>query len=360
MGPNPPGRTPGTFIWASNGIGLANDYVSFSPMDPYFRFNATRSMIGRYYVSVFGTQVSSSYTLVLSIDNQCGPPPDSTGTNGGNGTSVTYIRLINGQPSYGRVALQRWLYYQFTVTPAQWPTAVSFALSPTDGSDPDMYITKDGSMPTLDHYSWASELQAGMDDIIYISPNATAPAPCIPSQTTCTYLIAVYGWTAASYTLTASTSGVTLGLQMDYSKDGAVQYNGWTYYSVRVEDSTEPLVIIVSPTSGNPDLYVEYQAQPTLQSLTSKTFGVDVITIPEPASANGAWECMASVPVCLPTPSSPVRGGSAFVTADLRTTCSWQGSIVTTSLSSTKSRVVFVPSGFRSTPSASTPCWRCM
>ena len=282
--------------WQSNGVGLANDYVSFSPQDAYFRLNPSRSMIGRYYIAVFGSNsLTSSYTLTLSIDNQCGGSGGDGGTTGGDGGgggggtngTITYIQLTNGQPQYGRVAQGRWLYYQFIVTPQQWPTGVTFALSPTDGSNPDLYITKDGSMPTAIHFSWASQLQDGADDIIYISANSTIPTPCIPLQTTCVYHLAVYGYTASSFTITGSTSGVQLGLQLDYSKDGAVQQGMWAYYSVLVDDPTQPLVVIVSPTSGNPDLYLEFNAQPTLMSITSKTFGVDVITVPEPSM--GQW-----------------------------------------------------------------------
>ena len=289
MGPLPPGATQGSYIWASNSVGLANDFVTIDPNVAYFRNNASRSMVGRYYVSVFSVALTSTYTLVLSVDSNCGGGgggggDGGGGSDGGSNTTVTYIRLTNGQPQYSRVALQRWLYYSFIVTPQQWPTGVTFALSPTDGSDPDMYITKDGTMPTLERFSWASESSAGFDDVVYISPNSTSPSPCIPSQTTCMYYVGVYGWTASSYTLTASTSGVVLGLQMDYSKDGAVAQGGWQVYSINVQDATEPLVVIASPTSGNPDLFVEFGARPTLQSLTSRTFGVDVITIPQPTS----------------------------------------------------------------------------
>ena len=275
MGPALPTRQ--SFIWQSNAVGTNSDYVYLSPSSQYFN---NRSMIGRYYVSVWGAQLTSTYTLVLAVDNQCG-----SGGDGDQNSTITYQALTNGQAQYGRVGLRLWLYYSFTITPAMWPTAVTFALSPTDGTDPDIYITKDGSLPSESNYAALSRESAGDNDIIYIGPNSTVPTtPCIPTTTrNCIYHIGVYGYEASSYTISASTTGTVIGLLMDTSRDGGVQPNGWQYYSVRVEESTQPLVVIVSPTSGNPDLYVEFNAQPTLQSLTSKTFGVDVITIAEPS-----------------------------------------------------------------------------
>ena len=274
MGPTPPTSGRSSSIWWSDNAGAQNDVISISPDSPQFR-NGNRSMIGTYFVAVYGAagQVSD-YTLLLTVSSQC------SGEEGSNSTRPT--ALNDGIPQFGRVALRAWAYYTFTVAPRQWPTGVTFALSPLDGSDPDMFITKDGSLPDLQHYAWDAQASTGDDDIVYISANATNPTPCVPLESTCTYTVGVYGFTASLYTITASTNAAVLGLQLDYSKDGAVGPFNWRYYVVRVEDSSQPLVVIVSPNAGNPDLYVELERLPTMDSPTSKTFGVDVVTIPQP------------------------------------------------------------------------------
>ena len=175
MGPLPPTRQ--TAIWQSNVIGLYNDYVSFSPASMYFG-NGNRTMVGRYYVSVFGAAQTSSYSIILSVDSQCGSGGGGESGGSGGNSSITYQQLKSGSPQYGRVAYQRWLYYSFTVTRAMWPTGITFALSPTDGSDPDLYITKDGSQPTSANWAWRSEERLGDNDILYISPNASMDPHC--------------------------------------------------------------------------------------------------------------------------------------------------------------------------------------
>ena len=272
MGPEPPSRQ--SSVWRSGNTGLANDVVTFSKSDAFFR---SQSMVGEYYVSVYGaSSVSSSFSLLLSVSASCI-------------SNVTYNRLENGQPQWYYIATPgQYAYFQFTVGPQQWPTGVVFAVSPTDGSDPDLYITKDGSVPTDVHFQWVSTLSQGNDDIIYISPTATDPTPCIPIETSCTYHIAVHAWGFPSaFTITASTNDALLGLQMDYTRDGYVSPGNWTQYVVQVTNPEAPLVVIVTPKTGNPDLYVEYGQLPTMGSITSKTFGVDVVTIAEPQM--GRW-----------------------------------------------------------------------
>ena len=272
MGPLPPTRQ--SAVWRSSNTGLANDVITFSRADTFFR---NRSMVGEYYVSVYGaSSVSSSFSLLLTYTSVCA-------------ANITYNRLQNGQPQWYYIPVGgQSAYFQFTIGPQQWPTGVVFVVSPTDGSDPDLYITKDGSMPSSENQEWQSVSSQGNDDIVYISPTSTDPEPCIPRETSCTYYIAVhaYEWPSA-FSITASTNSAVLGLQMDYSRDGYVSAGNWTQYAVQVTDPQQPLVIIVSPTSGNPDLYVEYGQLPTFDSLTSKTFGVDVVTIAEPQT--GRW-----------------------------------------------------------------------
>ena len=260
------------FNWSSDNTGLANDVIQFTQADQRFRGT---SMAGRYSVSVQGTtQGVASYRLVLSVQSSCG--------------DATTIPLENGQPQYGRVMTNSWQYYTFTITYAMWPTSVTFVLSPTDASNPDMYVTKDGRTPTQDIYSWKAEADAGFDDIIGIRNGSTNPSPCVPTAATpCVYRVAVYSRTVSSYTLTASTTGTLLGLLLETSRDGYVSPGGWQQYVVQVTDTYQPLVFICSPLAGNPDLYIEYDKPATLNSLTSKTAGVDVITIPQPDA--GRW-----------------------------------------------------------------------
>ena len=272
MGPEPPTRQ--SAVWRSPNAGLANDVITLSRSDAYFR---TRSMIGQYYVSVFGAaQVSSAYSLLLSVQSSCV-------------SNVTYNTLRNGQPQWYYIA-QAWqyAYFEFTVAPQQWPTTVVFAVSPTDGSDPDMFITKDGSTPTNTTADWRATGSEGQDDIVAISPTSTDPTPCIPLESSCTYHVAVFAWGRPSaFSISASTDRALLGLQMDYAREGYAARGEWAQYVVQVTNDTQPLVVIVTPSFGNPDLYVEYGEAPSFDSLTSKTFGVDVVTIAEPQT--GRW-----------------------------------------------------------------------
>ena len=259
--------------FASDATGLANDVITFSQSDNLFRYS---NMVGRYAVSVqaAGSATSNSYSLVLSVQSDCG--------------GTTWIPLENGHPQYGRVLANSWQYYTFTITNGMWPTSVVFTLSPTDASNPDMFVTKDGRTPTPDVYSWMADANAGFDDVIRVLNTSTNPSPCVPTfNTACVYRIAVTSKAASSYTLTASTSGTIGGLLLESSRDGYVAPGGWAQYVVQVTDTDQPLVFIVTPQAGNPDLYVEYDKPATLNSLTSKTAGVDVITIPQPDA--GRW-----------------------------------------------------------------------
>ena len=261
------------FDFVSDATGLANDVVSFTQNDNLFR---TQSMVGRYAVSVQGVGATvNNYKLLLSVQSQCG------------GTS--WLPLVNGQPQYGRVSANSWQYYTFAVSIEMWPTSVGFTLTATDASNPDMYVTKDGRTPTPDVYSWLAEADAGFDDVIIISNMSTNPTPCRPTNLNpvCVYRIAVTSKTASSYILTASTTGTVVGLLLESSRDSYVAPGGWQQYVVQVTDPYLPLIFIVSPLSGNPDLYVEYDKPATFNSLTSKTAGVDVITIPQPDT--GRW-----------------------------------------------------------------------
>ena len=256
----------------SDNTGLASDVITFTQNDPLFR---TQSMAGRYAVSVQGAgAIINNYKLVLSVQSSCG--------------GTTWIPLENGQPQYGRVLANSWQYYTFVVTSDMWPTSLAITLSPTDASNPDMYVTKNGLTPSPDAYAWMAGAGAGFDDVIVIFNTSVNPSPCVPTfNTACVYRVAVTSKAASSYTITASTAGTVVGLLLESSRDGYVGPNGWSQYAVQVTDTTQPLVFIVSPISGNPDLYVEYNMPATMNSLTSKTAGVDVVTIPQPDA--GRW-----------------------------------------------------------------------
>jgi len=144
------------------------------------------------WISVYGYS-NTSYTVTAQT------------IAGGNVTSM----LLDGVPQTGQVARTGYVYYYAPVM-VQPGQPFSVYVRPITG-DPDVYIRTDGQMPSRTFYQ-ASSTRAGGDEIINIGPNARF------YNATCTFTIAVYGFTAATYQITFFTSTAVIQLAAGVSQ----------------------------------------------------------------------------------------------------------------------------------------------
>ena len=142
-------------------------------------------------------------------------------------------------------------YFSFSVG----LTVKSFevAVTPTSG-DPDMYMTTNKSFPTRARWDWRSTGEAG--EVVTIGTDAAGA--CVP----CEYHIAVYAWkpdTTFSVVAT-STKGTRLLLDGMPAKT-EVTHNQVKYFRYFVRTAS-PIEVVLTPFSGDPNLYARFGTKP--------------------------------------------------------------------------------------------------
>ncbi|MBN1210463.1 MAG: M20/M25/M40 family metallo-hydrolase [Myxococcaceae bacterium] len=209
------------------------------------------------------------------------PPP----TDGGGGGGCTPVTLSNGVTVSGiSVDTGAWTCAYTLAVPAG-ASNLTFNLSGGTG-DADMYV-KFGSEPT----------SASYDCRPYASGNTEACTFATPSAGT--YYVLLYGYSAASgMSLKGaySTGGGGGGNVLTNGVESA-QYSGaassWTCYTLNVPSGTSSVVFNQTGktgTTGDADLYVRYNAQPTTSSYNCRPYksgNTESCTISSPSA--GTW-----------------------------------------------------------------------
>eukprot|EP00981_Chlorochromonas_danica_P002257 scaffold437_cov168-Ochromonas_danica.AAC.74 len=217
--------------WRSQRFG--GDVLTIDPsIDPMACYGCT------YYITIAGL-LESTYTLQAALlDTQ---------------TSVQ-----DGRPLAGSVAAGSWVYYIFQHGYGN-TRDLKLSLNSIQGNA-DMYVTLDGSVPTLSHYSYASTRWFTSDEIL-IHHNDAKYQSCRSSgpDHLCSVKIGIYGFTSAQYSFTlVSNSSATL-LALDRFVPGTVSQHSTAIYQVHPsrQASMAPykLRVSISVTSGRTSLF---------------------------------------------------------------------------------------------------------
>ena len=129
-------------------------------------------------------------------------------------------------------------------------SVVLCCLQPSDGYDVDMFLTVEGDgEPGRDNFDYESMNWGSNVDQIRIEPGMKHF--CL----SCTMYIAVSGFHAGHYSITAVSQGITQ-LQMGYAVGGHSNTDALQYYTVRNSDPFAVLSFTLTSISGDADLYI--------------------------------------------------------------------------------------------------------
>lgn len=190
------------------------------------------------YIAVY-SWYNSSYSIEAHMDE-------------GFANAVT---LLDGQPQSGYASFGGYNYYKFFITGSnendvlRVVDSVRFTLTPTGDGDQDIFISFDGSEPGRSQYQYKSSNFASIAEDLVVS--AGMPHFCV----NCMVNVAVYGYTDGSFTISASTGGVTQ-LQNGVAAAGHLEEGSYRYYALH---NIEPLAVVditLTPITGDADLYV--------------------------------------------------------------------------------------------------------
>jgi hypothetical protein len=97
----------------------------------------------------------------------------------------------------------------------------------------------------------------------------------------CVYHIGVFGYTAASFSVVASSAQAAVLLQLGMPITAHLRADEWAYYTVQIEDATKALRISLTPLTGDPDLYVSTDGRPSRAShqWAATSWGADTLLI---------------------------------------------------------------------------------
>lgn len=202
-------------------------------------------------------------------------PPPVTGT------------LSFGTPSTGTLATGAWAYYTLNV-PAD---SASVTLTQTGTGDADLYVRKAGQ-PTSSLYDFRPNLNGSAETVV-ISATST------PALSSGTWYVGVYGYSATTFSLTPSrtitSGGGTFTPVTLVDTTTSVTTGAWKNFPVTVPAGATKLVITMTGTGGDADLYVKKTALPTATVydfrpyLTGSNESVTVSSTTTPPFSTGAW-----------------------------------------------------------------------
>jgi hypothetical protein len=224
------------------------------------------------YTGTAYTQVYTTYSGGGSCTQVAAPGYNTSGCTISGGTSLTKGVAVTGISE----ATGASTVYTFVV-----PTGASNLTFKTSGGTGDMDLyAKLGSAPTTSSYGWSSAGSTTTESITVAAPTAG------------TYYVMVYGYASASgVSLIADYSTGSTGgnvLTNNVAVTGITLATGasktWT---MAVPSGTASVTFSTSGGSGDSDLYVQLNAQPTTSSYLKRSIGsttAESITISAPTA----------------------------------------------------------------------------
>lgn len=150
-------------------------------------------------------------------------------------------------------------------------------------------------MPTRANYAYSSRLVDG-PEVVTIRPTDAQARTCSAANL-CKVFIGIYGYTSANFSLVMTTENGTTVLLPGFPFTAEVAPAGRTrFYSLAATDAVSPVVVTVSPLSGDPDLYI-FKTPGNLRNSTapcaySNGVGVERVQITQGSS------CFCGAPPC--------------------------------------------------------------
>jgi hypothetical protein len=224
---------------------------------------------------------SGTYTVTLTVTDNNGAT-DSTSqsvtvSSGGGGTPT----LTNGQTVSNLSATSgNWIYYKINLPSGA--SNLSVAISGGSG-DADLYL-RFGSQPTTGSYDCRPYLSGNNENCTVASPNAGD------------YYIGIRAYTSFSgVSLTASFTPPSTG--GGPAGGGSVSSltatsGNWLHYYVDVPAGMSRLEVDISGGTGDADLYVRFNSQPTTSSWDYRPYlfgNNESVTVNNPTA--GRWYC---------------------------------------------------------------------
>lgn len=193
---------------------------------------------------------------VLVFENANTTAPYHIGVHGFSNTSFSIMavlrtpnatdramRLSDGRPQSDFVTSKGYRYYTFILPNDPLHDEVTFTVSRMVG-DPDVYVNNNGIRPNSTSF-WKSSSAFGGDLI-----SVRDPVPGV-------YTIAVFGFTASQYTITAATNDTAVVLRVGEPFSEELYAHQYEYFVFGpVTPGTESLTFYLTAFNGDPDLFI--------------------------------------------------------------------------------------------------------
>jgi len=253
----------------SNGVVVPNLICGISPPGPCANYTvdpatynfASHGSDGYNNLWLSGYRLNAGVPLVIAVAvlNQ------AQGTNFVvSATSGAYAsQLMNGVSQYGRVMSGHYRYFTLNIPSANYDVVVT--CNPISSGAVSLVMSLGKYVrPTILAYEYASDNQFQTTHsyvIPYNSFNSTCKAQ-LASGLTCTMYIGVYGRSSLTANTTFSITAALNGQQIQFTRlilgrsmFGYVGQGNMTYYQAPVGNNMTDLYVVVTPYSGDPDVY---------------------------------------------------------------------------------------------------------
>lgn len=218
-----PNRTH--YTWYSAAFGDDNIVI-----DPEIDSRACKGCI--YYIAVYGFR-PTTYSLNVR-------------------TVSTVGRLLDGIPVTDEIGYFSYLRYTFKNT---YGIGRSFRVLLTAISgNPAVFVTLDGSVPSLLHHDYSASTWISSSLSISILTSDERYSPCLDAD--CDIRVAVYGVTSCNYILTLTSSLSSTMLQLNVPLSIEVAANSYDYFTVILSDISATLRLSITEYTGVTIMYV--------------------------------------------------------------------------------------------------------
>lgn len=182
---------------------------------------------GTYYVAVYGYQ-NTTFSILATYSN-------STRT------------LVDGEPQAGLVEAGTYVQYMMYIGNTEF-TDVTITLTASHG-DPDLYVTTDGTRPTMINWQFSSRSYYSRDQVLIPRGDGRMCHHCWLN-------IGVYGYSTSAFSIVASTSNAQILLQDGISVREQLGQGEYGYFKFVLGADGSNLTVTVTPLSGDPDVLV--------------------------------------------------------------------------------------------------------